>query len=78
MNAKLALIIANTEYTDPGLSQLTAPGKDAVDFAHVLRAKELCAFDDVKVLLNQPEYVVRGAIDEFFTGKKRFLLTFFA
>jgi len=65
-----ALIIANTEYTDPGLAQLTAPGKDAEDFARVLQAKEICAFDEVNILLNQPEYIVRGTIDEFFDQKK--------
>ncbi len=65
-----ALIIANTEYIDPGLAQLTAPGKDAEDFARVLQDKEICAFDEVNVLLNQPEYIVRGTIDEFFDQKK--------
>ncbi len=65
-----ALIIANTEYIDPGLAKLTAPGKDAEDFARVLRDKEICAFDEVNVLLNQPEYIVRGTIDEFFDQKK--------
>jgi len=65
-----ALIIANTEYTDPGLAQLTAPGRDAEDFARVLKEKDICAFDEVNVLLNQPEYVVRGSIDEFFDQKK--------
>jgi len=29
MGTKFALIIANTEYIDPGLAQLTAPSKDA-------------------------------------------------
>jgi len=70
MSARLALIIANTEYSDPGLAQLTAPGRDAEDFARVLRDQEICAFDEVKVLLNEPEPVVRGAIDEFFDQKK--------
>jgi len=70
MSARLALIIANTEYTDPGLAQLTAPGKDAEDFARVLQDKEICAFDEVNILLNQPEYIVRGTIDEFFDQKK--------
>lgn len=35
MSGKFALIIGNTEYTDPGLAQLTAPGKDAEDLARV-------------------------------------------
>jgi ABC-type transport system substrate-binding protein len=70
MNDRFALIIANTEYADPGLAQLHAPGKDAEDFARVLKDPELAAFDDVSILLNQPEYVVREAIDDFFSNKK--------
>jgi len=70
MSGKYALIIGNTEYIDSGLAQLTAPGKDAQDFARVLKDKEICAFDEVNVLLNQPEYIVRGTIDEFFDQKK--------
>jgi hypothetical protein len=70
MSGKYALIIGNTEYTDPGLAQLTAPGKDAEDFARVLQDKEICAFDQVNLLLNQPEHIVRGTIDEFFDQKK--------
>ena len=53
MSEKYALIIANTKYADPGLEQLSAPGKDADDLARVLRDKNICAFDDVKVLLNE-------------------------
>lgn len=70
MSGKFALVIGNTEYTDPGLSQLTAPGKDAEDFARVLKNQEICAFDSVNVLLNQPSYIVGEAIDEFFDQKK--------
>lgn len=70
MSGKYALIIGNTEYTDPGLAQLTAPGKDTADFARVLKDQEICAFDDVNILLNQPEYIVRGAIEELFDQKK--------
>ena len=70
MSGKYALIIGNTEYTDPGLAQLTAPGKDAEDFARVLKEKDLGAFSEVNVLLNQPEYLIRGTIDEFFDQKK--------
>jgi len=70
MSGKFALIIGNAEYTDPGLAQLTAPGKDAEDFARVLNSTDICAFDHVNILLNQPEFVVREAIDEFFDQKK--------
>jgi basic membrane protein A and related proteins len=70
MSGKFALIIGNTDYIDSGLARLTAPGKDAEDFARVLKDPEICAFDDVKVLLNQPESIARGVIDEFFDEKK--------
>jgi hypothetical protein len=70
VNGKFALIIGNTEYTDPGLAQLTAPGRDAEDFARILQGRNLCAFDEVNTLLNQPEHLIRGTIDEFFDQKK--------
>src|SRR5215216_6725387 len=70
MSERLALIIANTEYTDPNLAQLTAPGKDAQALAQVLGEKEICAFDNVQILLDEPESVVSEAIEEFFEGKK--------
>ena len=70
MTGKYALIIANTEYNDPGLSQLSAPGKDAEEFARVLKSPAICGFDEVKVVLNQNESFVREAIDEFFEQKK--------
>jgi len=70
MTSKFALIIANTEYTDPGLAQLTAPGKDAREFWRVLDSSELSAFDDVIILLNEDESKVRETIDYFFSLKK--------
>lgn len=70
MSSKFALVIGNTEYADPGLAQLTAPGKDAEDFARVLKDKGLCEFDDVRVLLNQVSSAIIEAIDEFFDQKK--------
>jgi hypothetical protein len=70
MSGKFALIIGNTEYTDPGLAQLTAPSTDTEDFARVLKDQNLCGFDDVKILLNQLSSSVIEAIDEFFDQKK--------
>jgi Tol biopolymer transport system component len=70
MSGKYALIIGNTEYTDSGLAQLTAPGKDAEDFARVLKSQDICDFDDVKISINQPSSSVIETIDEFFDQKK--------
>jgi len=70
MSSKYALVIGNTDYADPGLAQLTAPGKDAEDFARVLKDKSLCEFDEVRVLLNQVSSAIIEAIDEFFDQKK--------
>ena len=70
MSGKYALIIGNTEYIDPGLAELTAPGKDTEDFARILKAKDFCAFDDVKILFNQLSSSVIESIDEFFDQRK--------
>jgi len=70
MSGKYALIIGNTDYSDPGLAKLSAPGKDAEDFARVLQDKEIGAFDNVKVIVNQTSAAVIEAIDEFFDQKK--------
>lgn len=70
MGDRRALIIANTEYMDRGLDQLRAPGKDAEDFARVLRDTGLCAFDDVTVLLNQLSSSAIEAVDGFFDNRK--------
>jgi len=70
MSGKYALIIGNTEYTDPGLAQLKAPGKDADDFARVLSDREICAFDEVNKIINEPSISVIEAIEEFFDQKK--------
>src|SRR5688572_12711620 len=71
MSSKFALIIANTEYTDPGLAQLSAPGKDAKDFGQVLDSREICAFEDVIVLFNESSFKVSEAIDHFLSNRKQ-------
>jgi caspase domain-containing protein len=70
VSEKYALVIANTEYSDSRLAKLTAPGKDAEAFAEVLRAPDVSAFDQVDVLLNQPEAASRRAIAKFFANRK--------
>jgi hypothetical protein len=67
---KFALVIANTEYTDPGLAQLTSPGRDAREFGRVLDSPDLCAFDDVIILINENASRVGETIDHFFSLRK--------
>ena len=70
MTSKLALVIANTEYQDASFAKLTAPGKDAEGLALVLRSKEVAAFDDVQVLINEGEGKTRRFIARFFADRK--------
>ncbi len=53
MSGKYALIIGNTEYIDSGLAQFTAPGRKSQKILHAFsKIQEICAFDDVTILLN--------------------------
>ena len=70
MSGKSALIISNSDYSDPKLAKLTAPTKDAEALAEVLKAPDLAAFDEVTTLLNEPESVARRAIAKFFVDRK--------
>ena len=70
MSGKFALIIANTEYSDPKLAELTAPGKDAEEFARVLKSPDIAAFDKVNTLFNEDVFNVNLAIEDFFALKK--------
>ena len=80
MTSKFALVIANTEYQDASFAKLTAPGRDAEEFAQVLRDTECAAFDDVQVLLNEGEGRTRRSIARFFAERKRddLLLLYFS
>ena len=60
-----ALIIASDEYDNPGLSRLRAPAADAEALANVLGDKELGGFH-VKVVHNEPAYIVGGHIEDLF------------
>lgn len=70
MSGKYALIIGNSEYVDTGLAKLTAPRVDTDEFARVLNDQNICAFDQVNVLVDQPSSTIIEAIDEFFDQKK--------
>ena len=80
MSSKFALVIANTEYQDTSFARLTAPSKDAEEFAQVLRDEKLAAFDDVEVLLNEGESKIRRVIARFLANRNRddLLLLYFS
>ncbi len=67
-NTRNALIIANHEYVDDGLSRLRAPAHDAESLGEVLRSPDIGAFD-VRILLNAPAHEATLAVEEFFADR---------
>lgn len=66
---KYALVIGNSRYTDPKLSQLKTPEADSRELAKVLKAKRLGGFDEVALVLNQTESKTRRSISSFLANK---------
>jgi hypothetical protein len=64
-----ALIVASSEYTDPGLRRLRAPASDAQALAAVLRDPGIGGFE-VRTLLNDAAYDVNLAVEEFFADRR--------
>jgi tetratricopeptide (TPR) repeat protein len=78
MGRKLALLIGNSRYDDPGLARLETADVDVREIADVLRAREIGEFDEVIELPDQGLAVVRRAIAQFFRqGKRDDLLVFY-
>jgi uncharacterized caspase-like protein len=67
--ARHALVIANDEYADGGLSQLAAPALDAEALAEVLGDPAVGGFD-VEVVHNESAQDIRVAIEEFFADRR--------
>lgn len=65
---RLALLVATSDYTDPDLRQLRAPGRDASELAEVLRDSQIGGFD-VQVLVNAPSGEVQEGIEDFCTDR---------
>jgi hypothetical protein len=64
-----ALIVASSEYADPGLRRLRAPASDAQALAAVLRDPQIGGFE-VRTLLNESAYEVNLAVEEFFADRR--------
>lgn len=67
---KYALIIGNSKYNDPKLSQLKTPQSDAQALARVLNSKRIGGFDEVVLLNNQTDAQIRRAISAFLANKQ--------
>lgn len=67
MAKRLALLVGTTRYEDELLTTLKGPEADVRCLADVLRAPEICGFDDVNLLLNATASHVRLAVCEFFS-----------
>jgi uncharacterized caspase-like protein len=65
---RLALVVANDEYDDPGLSRLNAPAQDADALADVLGDAGIGGFD-VEVLHNASAQTVRTAVEDLFADR---------
>jgi caspase domain-containing protein/pentapeptide repeat protein len=76
---RFALVIACSEYEDPSLQKLVAPGQDAEALSMVLKDADIGGFE-VTVLKNEPSYRVGREIDMFFSERYRndLLLLYFS
>jgi outer membrane protein assembly factor BamB len=72
---RLALLIATYTYEDEGLRRLTAPAHDAEAFAAVLRDPDIAGFDEVTILVNEPQHRVGRVLGEFFRDRRHDDLT---
>ena len=78
MGRKLALIIGNSRYDDPGLARLAATDVDVREIAGVLRTPDIGQFDEVVELPDEGLAVVRRSIAKFFSqATKDDLLVFY-
>jgi formylglycine-generating enzyme required for sulfatase activity/uncharacterized caspase-like protein len=71
MSDRLALIIANSEFDDPKLSRLKTPGRDAEALAQVLEDPAIGGFNEVMLLVDETEPVVRRRIARLYHRRKR-------
>jgi len=66
---RLALLIATSDYTDPALRQLRAPGRDASGLAEVLSSPQIGGFD-TQTLINARCGELLEAIEDFCADRR--------
>ena len=67
---RYALVIGNSQYSDPKLAQLKTPEADSRELAKVLRSKRIGNYDKVSLLIDQTDAKTRRAISAFLSNKK--------
>jgi hypothetical protein len=71
MSRRLALIVGNSRYDDPGLASLCAPDVDVRELSEALRGPDVGQFDEVIQLVDETSPTVRRAIAQLFHLKRR-------
>jgi uncharacterized caspase-like protein len=66
--ARIALVVANDHYDDPGLRSLVAPAHDAAALAEALADPSVGGFE-VRVLRNESAQEIRVAVEDFFADR---------
>ncbi|TCO40113.1 caspase domain-containing protein [Kribbella antiqua] len=66
--SRIALVVANDQYDDPGLRRLIAPAQDAAVLADVLADPSVGGFE-VQVLHNESAQQIRFAVEDFFADR---------
>jgi hypothetical protein len=67
---RFALLIGNSNYSDPELSKLLAPADDTADLARVLENPHICGFH-VQILHDETETKLRREIEKFLLRDKQ-------
>ncbi|TCC22092.1 caspase family protein [Kribbella speibonae] len=67
--ARIALVVANDHYDDPGLRSLVAPAQDAAALAEALADPSVGGFE-VQVLRNESAQGIRVAVEDFFADRQ--------
>jgi WD40 repeat protein len=66
--ARAALVVATSEYDDPGLNRLRAPAQDAADVIDVLADPRIGGYP-VTAVVNRPEHEIRRKIGKFLAAR---------
>ncbi|HEX5995500.1 MAG TPA: caspase family protein, partial [Jiangellales bacterium] len=70
MTRRLALVVANDSYQDPGLTSLFAPRHDAQNLRELLRDPEIGNFEPADILINESKSEIERAVERMFRSAR--------